>query len=135
MKKLMSTNYSETSLSIALFLLRAASGAMMIPHGYNKLNNFSKYATDFTDPFHIGGSLSLSLCIFAELFCAIFIVLGLFTRLASIPLIITMAVVIFYVFHGQVFGKGEHGALYLTIFIAILFAGPGKFSLDKMIGK
>jgi putative oxidoreductase len=135
MKKLMNTSYSETSLSIALFLLRAAAGAMMIPHGYNKLNNFSKYAAGFTDPFHIGGSASLSLCIFAEFFCGIFIVLGLFSRLASIPLIITMAVVVFYVFHGQIFGKAELPALYLAIFIAILFTGPGKFSLDKMIGK
>jgi putative oxidoreductase len=135
MKKLISTGYSETSLSIALFLLRAAAGAMMIPHGYDKLRHFSAYGPGFTDPFHIGGPLSLSLCIFAEFFCAILIVLGLFTRLASIPLIITMAVVVFYVFHGQIFGKAEHPSLYLAMFIAVLFAGPGKFSLDKMIGK
>jgi putative oxidoreductase len=135
MKKLMTAGYSETSLSISLFVLRAASGAIMIPHGYNKMKNFSEYASGFTDPFQIGGSLSLSLCIFAELFCAILVVWGLFTRLASIPLIVTMSVVILIVFHGQISGKAELPALYLAVFTAMLFAGPGKFSLDKMIGK
>lgn len=135
MKKLLSTKYSETSFSLALFLLRIASGGLMIPHGYDKLKKFSEYAPGFTDPLHIGSSLSLSLVIFAEFFCAILIVLGLLTRLTTVPLIINMAVVVFIAHKGEIFGKGEHGALYLAIYIAILFVGAGKFSLDKMIAK
>ena len=135
MAKLLSTRYSETSFAIALFLLRVAAGAMMIPHGYDKLSKFSEKAPTFSDPFHIGSTLSLSLVIFAEFFCAIFIILGLFTRLASIPLIINMSVIVFFAHKGQIFGDAEKPALYLAIFIAILFVGPGKLSLDKMVGK
>ena len=135
MKKLISTRYSETSLSIALFILRAASGAMMIPHGYDKLNHFSKYSAGFVDPFHIGISASLSLDIFAEFFCSILLIVGLLTRLATIPLIITMTVALFYVHHGQVFGDGERAALYFAMFLTILMAGPGKYSADGMISK
>lgn len=135
MKRLLSTRYTETSFSIAVFLLRIAAGGLMIPHGYDKLKKFSEYAPGFTDPFHIGSSLSLSLVIFAEFFCAILIVLGLLTRLATIPLIINMAVALFVAHKGKVFGEGEHAALYLVIYIAILFTGAGKLSLDKMIGK
>lgn len=135
MKKLFSTRYTDTSVSIAIFLLRIALGAMMLPHGYKKLMNFAAKSGQFPDPFHIGGPASMALTIFAEFFCATFIILGLLTRLSSVPLIIAMAVALFYSHHGQIFGEGEHAALYLAGFIAILLTGPGKYSMDKLIGK
>jgi len=134
-KKLFNTTYSATSLSLSLLLLRLALGGLMIPHGYQKLVRFASKSSGFTDPFHIGGPASMSLTIFAELFCAVLIVLGLLTRLACIPLIIAMSVALFYSHQGQVFGDGEDAALYLAGFTALLLAGPGKISLDKLIGK
>ncbi len=135
MKKLFSTDYSEASFTLATLILRFAAGAMIIPHGYSKLKNFGKMSSSFADPFHIGSSLSLSLTIFAEFFCGMLILIGLFTRLASIAPIIAMAVALFYAHNGDFFGKGEMAALYLSIFIAILFVGPGRASVDNMIGK
>jgi putative oxidoreductase len=107
----------------------------MIPHGYKKLLSFATKSSGFSDPFHIGGPASMSLTIFAEFFCAILIVVGLMTRLACIPLVIAMSVALFYSHHGELFGDGEHAALYLAGYIALLFTGPGKISLDRMIGK
>ncbi len=135
MKKLFSSKYSDSTISFSLLLLRLSLGGLMIPHGYKKLMNFAAKSSEFTDPFQIGGPASMSLTIFAEFFCAIFIVLGLMTRLACIPLIIAMGVAVFYSHNGQVFGDGETGALYLTGFIALLFTGPGKISMDRLIGK
>src|SRR6185436_4769916 len=100
-----------------------------------KLVNFAAKSRTFSDPFHIGHPASLSLVIFAEFFCAIFIVAGLLTRLSCIPLIIAMSVALFMSHHGDVFGDGQEAALYLGGFIAILFMGPGRFSVDKLIGK
>jgi len=135
MKKLFSTKYSPNAVSFSLLLLRLSLGGLMIPHGYKKLMNFAAKSSGFTDPFGIGGSASMSLVIFAEFFCAIFIVLGLMTRLATIPLIITMSVALFVAHKGQVFGDGEQAALYLSGYIALLFTGPGKISIDRLIGK
>ncbi len=135
MKRLLSTRYSDNAFSFAVFLLRIAAGGMMIPHGYQKLQNFGKYSAKFTDPFHIGSTLSLSLVIFAEFFCAILIVLGLFTRLAAIPLIIAMSVAVFIAHKGDIFGDGELPALFLAVFVALLFVGAGKLSMDRFIGK
>lgn len=135
MKKLFSTKYTDTSVSLALFVLRVSLGAMMLPHGYQKLMSFAANSAKFPDPFHIGGPASMALTIFAEFFCAVFIIMGLLTRLSAVPLIIAMAVALFFAHHGQVFGDGEHAALYLAGFIAILLAGPGKYSMDKLIGK
>ncbi|MEO7924255.1 MAG: DoxX family protein [Chitinophagaceae bacterium] len=135
MKRLFSTKYSDRSISFSLLLLRLALGGLMIPHGYKKLMNFATKSASFTDPFHIGGPASMSLTIFAEFFCAIFIVLGLMTRLACIPLIVAMSVAVFISHQGEVFGDGEQAALYLAGFVALLFTGPGKISVDRLIGK
>ena len=135
MKKLFSTKYSDKSVSFALLLLRLSLGGLMIPHGFKKLMSFAAKSASFSDPFHIGGPASMSLTIFAEFFCALFVLVGLMTRLATIPLIIAMSVAVFYSHHSQVFGDGEHAALYLAGYIALLFAGPGKISVDRLIGK
>ena len=135
MKKLFSTKYSDRTITISLFLLRVAVGGLMIPHGYKKLMNFAAKSSTFSDPLHIGSPLTMSLVIFAEFFCAGLIVLGLLTRLATIPLIIAMSVALFISHNGQVFGEGEKAALFLAGYLVILLTGPGKISADRLIGK
>jgi putative oxidoreductase len=46
-----------------------------------------------------------------------------------------MLVALFKANDGDVFGKGQASALYLLGFVAILLAGPGRVSLDRVIGK
>jgi putative oxidoreductase len=136
MKRLFSTRTSDSAFSFAMLLLRVGAGSLMIVnHGLDKLMHFADKAGRFSDPFGIGSTTSLALVVFAEFFCAAFIILGLFTRLAAIPLIISMGVALFYANKGAIFGKGELSAIFLISFIVILFMGPGKVSLDKFIGK
>jgi putative oxidoreductase len=56
------------------------------------------------------------------------------TRLVTIPLIITMAVAVFMIHKSDFFGEAEHATLYLAGYIALLFSGPGKISMDRMLG-
>ena len=135
MKKLFSSKYSDNLISFALLVLRLAMGGLMIPHGFQKLTSFAAKSSSFPDPFHIGPTLTMALVIFAEFYCAVFIVVGFMTRLACIPLVIGMSVALFYSHQGKVFGEGETATLFLSGFIALLFAGPGKFSMDRLIGK
>lgn len=136
MKRFFSTRVSDNALSFTLLALRLGAGSLlMINHGLDKLVHFTKYAHRFSDPFGLGTTASLSLVIFAEFFCAAMIILGLFTRLACIPVIIAMCVALFYAHGGDFYGKGELAGLFLTCFVALLFAGPGKVSVDRLIGK
>jgi putative oxidoreductase len=136
MKKLFSTRTSDSAFSFGMLLLRLGAGSLMlVDHGLDKLMHFSEKAGKFADPFHIGSTTSLALIVFAEFFCAAFIVLGLFTRLACIPLIIGMGVALFYAHKGEFFGGGESAGLYMIVFLAILVMGPGRVSLDRFIGK
>ncbi|HEU0064313.1 MAG TPA: DoxX family protein [Flavisolibacter sp.] len=134
MKKLFSTTCSDNSFSFAMLVLRLGAGLLiMIHYGFDKLLHFARYASKFPDPFHIGSTTTLSLVVFAEFFCGAFIVLGLFTRLATIPLIIAMSVALISAHKGDFFGVGLNAGLFLACFITILFAGAGKISLDRFL--
>jgi len=135
MRKLFSIKYSDNVISFAALILRFGLGGLIIPHGYNKLMNFSSMSSKFADPFHIGSTTSLSMSIFAEFFCGVFLVLGLFTRLACIPLIINMSVAVVVAHKGDIFDTGEKATVFLVGFIALLFTGPGKVSIDRFITK
>lgn len=133
MKRILSINYSSTAFNLAMLLLRAVSAILIMPHGYNKLVHFSEYIPKFINFLGLGSNISLSLVIFAEFFCALFLIIGLFTRLVVIPLIIAMSVALFKAHNGEIFGDGEHAALYACCFITILLCGPGKISVDGML--
>ena len=136
MKRLFSINCSDTAFAFALLILRLGAGSLMMAnHGFDKLMNFSQKAARFADPLGVGSTTSLSMVVFAEFFCAIFIMMGLFTRLATIPLIIAMSVALFFAHKGEFFGEGESAGLFLTCFLTLLFTGPGKISLDRFISK
>jgi putative oxidoreductase len=106
----------------------------MMSHGYHKLTHFSEMQDKFMNFLGMGGTLSLALVVFAEFFCALFIILGLFTRLSTIPLIICMAVAFFKAHHAEL-KDGELSLFFLAGFVLIALVGPGKISVDGFSGK
>ncbi|MFN5421704.1 MAG: DoxX family protein [bacterium] len=135
MKKLMSIGYSPLAFNLSMLVLRISMGILMMSHGYDKLVNFNARQQNFYNFLEIGATPSLLLCIFAEFFCALFITIGLFTRLTVIPLIINMGVVVFGAHAMDFFGDAEQGSLYLTGFLVLLLCGPGKISVDGVSSK
>ena len=119
--------------SFALLVLRASFGLMMLSHGWPKLMSFINDPAAFPDPLHIGASLTHGLAVFAEFVCAILIVIGLGTRWAAFPLIVTMSVAAFVIHGKDPFGEREMAMLYLSAFITIMILGAGSYSLDKAI--
>lgn len=135
MRKLLSTKYSAGAFNAAILFLRLSLGIMMMIHGYDKLIGFGEMQHKFMNFMGIGSTMSLALVVFAEFFCSLFLILGLFTRLAAIPLIIATCVMVFMAHKGDVFGEAQTAALYLTGYIVLLFVGPGRVSVDSMISK
>lgn len=110
--------------------------AIFWEHGLGKWEKlFSSGEIQFADPFGIGPLSSLALAVFAEVMCAIFLVLGLLTRPALIPLIVTMLVAILTVHLSDGFADMEKAFLYGIGFISLMFTGPGKYSLDALLKK
>lgn len=135
MNRLFSTRINNGAFNMAMLFLRLVTGGLMLHHGYQKLVGFNQMKGSFMNFLHLGSTVTLALVVFAEFFCSAFVILGLFTRLACIVLIINLIVIIFIVSHMDFFGKAEVASLYLVGFLAILLCGAGKASVDNMISK
>lgn len=134
LKKLTSARLNEfVSPDLAICLLRIGAAALIMTHGIPKLLRVLEGDFSFGDPIGIGATTSLILVTFAEAVCAVFVLFGLWTRAALIPLIINMTVVVFIAHADDPFGRKELGLFFLLTFIVLFLTGPGKYSLDKKI--
>lgn len=122
--------------SIGLLLLRVSAGSMMLfAHGWGKLLSYGEKSAMFPDPLGVGSPLSMGLAIGAEVFCAAAVILGFATRLASIPLIITMLVAAFVIHADDPWSKKEFALMHLLPYLTLLFTGAGAYSLDAICKK
>lgn len=132
--KLKSSRLDEfVSPHLAILILRIGAAALILTHGFPKLMRILDGNLAFADPLGIGPELSLFLVTFAEFLCAVFVLLGLYTRGFLIPLIINMAVVTFIAHADDPFGDKELPLFFLISFITLFLSGPGKFSLDHAL--
>lgn len=147
----MEATRQDIATSIGLLTLRLGIGAYMLTHGWGKLQMALAGGFDkFGDPIGLGSGLSLALMTAAEFFCALAVMLGAATRAAAAPVVFGMGVAAFVV-HGadpwtpgegaRLFTTGaakswaskEPALLYLIPFLALIFTGPGRFSVDELI--
>ena len=117
---------------IGLLIFRLLlGGTMLVAHGIPKIMNFSTYAEKFPNFLGVGSQVNLSLAIFAEVLCALLVVIGYKTKYVLAPLIVTMAVA-FFIVHGEdPFQRKELAYMFMFGYIALLFTGAGKYSVDK----
>lgn len=124
---------------VGILLLRVLFGFVLIyGHGFEKLATiFSGAEIHFMNPIGIGADLSFYLAAFAEGICSLLLIFGLFTRYAAI--ILTINFLVIFSLHAFKFGDGfqtlEPRAMYLFAYIAFIFMGGGKFSLDYFFAK
>ncbi len=123
----------------SITFLRVIVGFVFLMHGGQKWFSFGPHGTAASfSSLHIPFPfLSALLAMSAELFCGLFLVLGLFTRPATIPLIIVMLVALLsvHIRHGLFLPYGcEYVLVMLAALIAIRTLGPGEASIDKAFG-
>jgi putative oxidoreductase len=134
LKQLLKVNEAPVSTDVALLLMRVGFGALMLTHGIPKLGMlFSGEPIQFLPLFGLSAGVSLALATAAEFGGSILLILGLGTRLAAIPMAFTMFIAVFVVHINDPLAVKELALLYLVAFVALLFAGSGRFSFDRFI--
>ncbi|GGG43564.1 DoxX family protein [Bizionia arctica] len=123
----MTKNFTD----LALAILRISISGMMLMHGIPKIERLFASPIEFGDPIGVGPTLSLILALIGEVVAPVLIIIGFKTKLAAIPVMITMFVAAFVVHLNDDFGTKEKALLYLVGFLVIFLAGPGKFALDN----
>ncbi len=131
MKNSYSTNLSLPQVDLGLLIFRLCISGLMLTHGIPKvIRFFGNEEIAFADPLGIGQTVTFTFAVFAEFICSVLIILGLGTRLAVIPLIMTMAVVAFIVHVPDGFRAQELPLLFLSGYLLLFLTGSGKYSLD-----
>lgn len=139
LKKIVTMGFIPASKDAGLLVLRACVFlSLFFKHGTEKLFTFSHMAQHFPDPIHIGVVPSLIAATISDGICTLLIVVGLAARWAALWSFISIFVAFAFVHHFVFFPKpgGDHGELivvYLACLLAILVAGPGRYSLDSLL--
>ena len=118
---------------LGLLVLRLWVGSSLILlHGVGKVERLLSGEATFRSVFGLDPVLSLSLAVLGEVIAPALLLVGLGTRWAALLAAITMATA-FVVGHDAALSgerSGELAFAYLGSLLAILFAGPGRLSLD-----
>jgi putative oxidoreductase len=114
-----------------LYLRLAASLLVLAVHGLPKVLHYPHEAAAIEDPFHLGKTLSISFAIFAEVICPPFMMLGIGTRLAAIPILVVTMIALLFVHRDWSLAQGQFAWMLLILFGAIAIAGPGRYRVGR----
>jgi putative oxidoreductase len=120
-------------------LARLTLGIVFVQSGWGKLHNLPKVIDFFTSLGIPAPWFQAHLVASTELVCGGLVLIGLLTRLASIPLAITMVVALITAklsdIHelSDLFSTSEY--LYILLFIWLAIQGAGKVSIDAVLAR
>lgn len=120
-------------------LARVVLAAVFLVTGWGKVHNLAK-VTEFFASLHIPApGLNAALAGYSELICGALLLVGLASRFASIPLIVTMIVAIVTAKLDDVHSLRDVLVLeeftYIVLLVYVLVSGPGLVSLDTVVAR
>lgn len=130
-------HFIPISIDLGLLIVRLiCAGLMLFFHGWEKLVTAPRQFHTFPNLIGIGSELSYVLVVWLEVFGALLIAVGLFTRWHALGLATTMFIA-WLLWHERRFtGKnaGELPFAYMSVYLLLFCTGAGKYSLDHLLG-
>lgn len=118
-------------------IARITLGVLFISTGWGKVHNLEKVAAFFAELHIPAPAIQATFVSYVELIGGALVLIGLVTRLAAVPLLISMAVAIATAKAAEVHGLPDLFGLvewtYLAMLAWLALAGPGRASLDRLI--
>jgi putative oxidoreductase len=123
----------------ALLLARLSVGLLFLSTGWGKVHDLPK-VTHFFESLGIPApGFHAVLVGYSELLCGAALVVGLLSRLATVPLAVSMVVALITVKRGDIHGVfdlvGQDEFTYLVMLVVIAVVGPGKIALDRFVAR
>jgi putative oxidoreductase len=113
----------------------AVSLEMIFVHGFKKLGIGAAEAEKVPNPLHLPEAFNSAFALFANTFFPFMVLIGLCTRLATLP---TLAVTLtgYFVLHwSDVAAVKDTPFIYSIVFLLILVMGLGRYSVDRYLFK
>ena len=125
------------SYDLGKLLLRLLVGMMIMFHGIDKLIDGIAGVKSLVVSAGLPEFFAYGVYI-GEIIVPIFIILGLYARMASVVLALNMAMAIFLAYGTSLFDLGKHGApaaelplIYLVLSIVIFLIGSGRYAVNS----
>jgi putative oxidoreductase len=124
---------------LAPLIGRLGVGLLFMLDGWAKAHNLQS-VTEFFQELHIPApGFNATMVAYTQLICGAALVVGLLTRLATVPLIVSMVVAIVTAKLPKVTGLYDFVGLdeftYIVVLVMIAILGPGPFSADALLVK
>jgi len=130
---------TDTAPNLGLLIMRMGIGLMFIIHGYPKIMAGPGLWEMLGGQMgmlgiHFGLTFWGFMAAFAEAFGGLFLLLGLFTRPAAFLMLFTMMMAaLMHLGKGDGLEGASHAIELGIVFLGILIAGAGKYSLDRVL--
>lgn len=126
--------FTNQAYEPGLAIVRVFCGIIIIPFGMEMFNaetmaGYEQWLTDKSVPLPLIMAYAGKI---AELLGGVLLIIGLFTRAASLFLMITMAVITFIMVGG---GIRDTTFILLLLYAVFLFTGGGRYSMDALLRK
>jgi putative oxidoreductase len=122
---------------VAPLVARVTLGVLFVSTGWGKVHSLDKVTGFFMDLGIPAPGFHAHLVSFVELIGGALLVVGLCSRLAALPLVVSMGVAILTAQRDQIHGLADLFGLvewtYLALLSWVALAGPGKVSLDHLL--
>lgn len=143
----MARNYSPSASSnpgardVALLLLRVVLGVLIALHGIGKIHAGPGVVLEHVVRAGLPSAVGYLVYV-GEIVAPLFLIIGLWTRVAALVITINMVVAISLVHTSQLFMLSKNGgyalelqAIYLMVAVALALLGAGRFSIGGSGGR
>jgi len=124
---------------LAPLLGRLAVGLLFASTGWGKLHSLDKVTQFFVSLGIPAPGLNAVVVAYSEFICGWLLVIGLCTRFATIPLIVSMVVALLTAklkdIHGIFDLVGADEFTYLCVLVMLFVIGPGMLSVDAVLAR
>ncbi len=130
MKTTMKRPDTSNSADVALLFLRvSASVLLLIVHGLPKMLHIRAQLGAIEDPLHLGSAFTLAFAIFAEVVCPVLMIVGVFTRLAALPILVVTVVALTLVHPDWSLEQAQFAWMLLILFGTVAIGGAGRYRI------
>ena len=132
--RLVTVAVDKATLGLGLLFFRfAVSAELTVVHGLKKIGWGVPEAEKVPNPLQFPELLNQSIGIAANLVCPLFIILGLFTRVAALPVLAVTLTGYFVQHWNDSLLDKDIPFMYSICFGLIIYYGAGTYSLDQLI--
>ena len=133
-RHIVSVSTSAGTFNFSMLVFRVVlSLELMVVHGFKKIGIHVAEAEKVPNPLHLPEVINNAFAISANLIFPVLVILGLFTRIAILPILAVTLTGYFVLHWNDALLIKDTPFMYSLSYLLIMVLGPGRYSVDYFI--